>query len=126
MFDQSAIIRNIIEQVQSTTLSAGHLQGHVITKAQVHAILEALDEPEGASIVANTPTTGVSETGDESSGYDSYDERDRLFKASLAKETQELKALQERIVVAPKSERPDINHQIGRLQSSIARLNRHA
>jgi hypothetical protein len=104
-------IRNILDQVSGTTLEAGHLKGHVVTKAQLSAVNEFLDKLAGESPRCLTPTT------------ESFELPEPLARSKLAL-LDRISVLETKLTLADRAERTELNHEIGKARSKLAAIER--
>lgn len=100
MVDVASIL-NILSQVQETTVNIGKLDGHYISQHQVIAIIGFLRDSG-----VNTPT------------------RSEDLGAQLADVERDLSELITQLAFAPKDKKPELNLEIGRLQSRKAAIKR--
>lgn len=119
MSDESVahIIRNILKQCDSTTISIGHTEGHFLSSRQfalLHKCADALEDLESVAGV-NTPTTSIiTQAPSEEDGV-------RARRLELVRE---LKQKQITLIAAPSGDRSQINLEIGKLLSERAKLDK--
>lgn len=110
-------IRNILKQVNSTTISAGKLEGHFVSTAQVAVLEECADTLENLESVAGVNTPTSSQVTRAASEEDAIRTR-RLQVAH------ELKQKQVQLALATASDRTAVNNELGKLLSERARLDK--
>ncbi len=119
----SHVILNVITQVQTTQLSHGSFDGHVISTAQVRLILdtlEQLDESDGAQLFTPDATT----VRDDASSSDSTEAHQSELHRERTTLNQRLRRTENRLATASASERPRINEKRNTLLSRIAQIDR--
>lgn len=108
-------IRNILQQVNSTTISIGHSEGHFISTRQVAVLEDCADSLEHLESVAgiDTPTTSqITQATTEEDGV-------RARQLQLARE---IKAKRIRLTASIPANRSSINTEINQLLSEQAKL----
>jgi hypothetical protein len=113
-------LRQLFDQISSTTISFGSIKGHIITQFQLAILEDFVSHFAGAAGVVfstQTTTTGPSslqEVHDRRSAFTRRNRVNKLIEENSAKS-----------LSASPQERIDLNLELGKLHSELARLNKY-
>lgn len=110
-------IRNILFQVNSTTVSIGRHEGHYISAAQVSVLSDCADKLHKIELfsVVDTPSSSVV--------FPASSEEDAI-RAQRAELARTIKRKTIELSSADKSHKPHLNIELGQLYSERARLDK--